>query len=50
MGDAGSLFIGFLVASACLLNVTHLSGVSAFLFLPVLILTVPIFDTFFVCP
>ena len=48
MGDAGSLFIGFLVASACLLNVTHLSGVSAFLFLPVLILTVPIFDTFFV--
>ena len=48
MGDAGSLFIGFLVATVSLLDVTHLSSISAFLFVPVLVLTIPIFDTFFV--
>jgi UDP-GlcNAc:undecaprenyl-phosphate GlcNAc-1-phosphate transferase len=48
MGDAGSLFIGFLLAGVSLLEVTHLSGLSSFLFIPILVLAVPILDTVFV--
>ncbi|MBI3621082.1 MAG: undecaprenyl/decaprenyl-phosphate alpha-N-acetylglucosaminyl 1-phosphate transferase [Nitrospirae bacterium] len=47
MGDAGSMFIGFLLgAVAMTLQYTHRSVIG--LFAPVLILGVPIFDTFFV--
>ncbi len=48
MGDTGSLFIGFLLGATSLLDVTHLSGVSAFVFVPVVVLSIPLFDTFFV--
>ncbi len=48
MGDAGSLFIGFFLGAASLLDVTHISGLTSFLFVPVLVLVVPILDTFFV--
>lgn len=48
MGDSGSLFIGFFLASASLLQVTHVSGVPTFVFAPLAVLAVPIFDTFFV--
>ncbi|MCI0533991.1 MAG: hypothetical protein L0Z50_02065 [Verrucomicrobiales bacterium] len=48
MGDAGALFVGFLLASLTLLDVTHLSGMSSLLFVPVLLLSVPIVDTLFV--
>jgi UDP-GlcNAc:undecaprenyl-phosphate GlcNAc-1-phosphate transferase len=47
MGDAGSMFVGFLLgAVAMTLQYTHRSVMG--LFAPVLILGVPIFDTFFV--
>ena len=47
MGDAGSMFVGFLLgAVAMTLQYTHRSLVG--LFAPVLILAVPIFDTCFV--
>src|SRR5581483_10812042 len=42
MGDAGSLFIAFL------LGITHVSGVPALVFAPAVVLAIPIFDTFFV--
>jgi UDP-GlcNAc:undecaprenyl-phosphate GlcNAc-1-phosphate transferase len=48
MGDAGSLFIGFLLGTASLLEITHFSGVPALVFAPVAVLAIPIFDTFFV--
>ncbi len=48
MGDSGSLFIGFLLAIGSLLDVTHVSGVPALVFAPVIMLAIPIFDTFFV--
>jgi UDP-GlcNAc:undecaprenyl-phosphate GlcNAc-1-phosphate transferase len=48
MGDTGSLPMGFLLGCSALLQVTHLSGVSAFVFVPVLVLAIPLFDTFFV--
>jgi UDP-GlcNAc:undecaprenyl-phosphate/decaprenyl-phosphate GlcNAc-1-phosphate transferase len=48
MGDTGSLPMGFLLGSSALLQVTHLSSVSAFVFFPVLVLAIPLFDTFFV--
>jgi UDP-GlcNAc:undecaprenyl-phosphate GlcNAc-1-phosphate transferase len=48
MGDTGSLFVGFLLGCCSLLQATHLSGVSAFVFVPVLVLVIPVFDTFFV--
>src|ERR1700723_365591 len=35
MGDCGSLFLGFLVGTASLLEVTHLSGVPALVLAPV---------------
>ena len=50
MGDCGSMFIGFFLSSAVLLNQTggRSRGIVAVLAVPVLILFVPIFDTTFV--
>ena len=48
MGDCGSLFIGFLLGATSLLDVTHVSGVPAFVLAPATVLAVPIFDTLFV--
>ena len=48
MGDTGSLFIGFLIGTSILAQPRHISGVPAFILLPVLVCAVPIFDTFFV--
>ncbi len=48
MGDTGSLFIGFVIGTSILAQPRHISGVPAFILLPVLVCTVPIFDTFFV--
>lgn len=47
MGDCGSLFIGFFLAAAALLNLTggRTSGLVPVLAVPVLILLIPIFDT-----
>jgi len=48
MGDSGSLFLGFLLASASLDHIRQRSGVPALLFTPVIVLSIPILDTFFV--
>jgi UDP-GlcNAc:undecaprenyl-phosphate GlcNAc-1-phosphate transferase len=48
MGDCGSLFIGFLLASSSLLEVTHVSGLPTLVLSPVIVLAIPIFDTLFV--
>ncbi len=50
MGDCGSMFVGFLLASSVLLGQTggRSRGVFTILAVPVLILFVPIFDTTFV--
>jgi UDP-GlcNAc:undecaprenyl-phosphate/decaprenyl-phosphate GlcNAc-1-phosphate transferase len=48
MGDTGSLFIGFVIGTSILAQPRHISGVPAFILLPVLVCAVPIFDTFFV--
>jgi UDP-GlcNAc:undecaprenyl-phosphate GlcNAc-1-phosphate transferase len=50
MGDCGSMFIGFFLASTALLNPTSGRSCSFLpvLAVPVLILFIPIFDTFFV--
>lgn len=48
MGDCGSLFIGFLLGTISQLEVTHIAGVPAFAFAPVVVLAIPVFDTFFV--
>lgn len=50
MGDCGSMFIGFLLSAAVLLNQVggRSRGIFAILAVPVLILFVPIFDTTFV--
>jgi UDP-GlcNAc:undecaprenyl-phosphate/decaprenyl-phosphate GlcNAc-1-phosphate transferase len=50
MGDCGSMFVGFLLASSVLLGQTggRSRGVFSILAVPVLILFVPIFDTTFV--
>lgn len=48
MGDCGSLFIGFLLGATSLLDVTHMSGVPAFVLAPATVLAIPIFDTVFV--
>ncbi len=46
MGDCGSLFIGFLVASASTLTASKSHAIVGFA-LPILALGIPIFDTFF---
>jgi UDP-GlcNAc:undecaprenyl-phosphate/decaprenyl-phosphate GlcNAc-1-phosphate transferase len=48
MGDTGSLAIGYYLASASLLATEHLSTVSSILFVPVLVLFIPVFDTILV--
>ncbi len=48
MGDTGSLAIGYYLASASLLATEHLSTVSSILFVPVLVLFIPLFDTLLV--
>lgn len=48
MGDSGSLFLGFLLGSISLLQVRQISGVPAVIFTPVIVLSIPILDTFFV--
>jgi UDP-GlcNAc:undecaprenyl-phosphate GlcNAc-1-phosphate transferase len=48
MGDCGSLFLGFLLGSASLLEVTHVSGVPPLVVAPVVVLAIPVFDTLFV--
>jgi UDP-GlcNAc:undecaprenyl-phosphate GlcNAc-1-phosphate transferase len=48
MGDCGSLFLGFLLGSASLLEVTHVSGVPPLVLAPVVVLAIPVFDTLFV--
>lgn len=48
LGDTGSLTIGFFLGSATLLRVVHIANVTALLLAPVLLLAVPLFDTFFV--
>jgi UDP-GlcNAc:undecaprenyl-phosphate/decaprenyl-phosphate GlcNAc-1-phosphate transferase len=48
MGDSGSLFLGFLLGSASLVEVRHVSGVPALVFTPVIVLSIPILDTVFV--
>jgi UDP-GlcNAc:undecaprenyl-phosphate GlcNAc-1-phosphate transferase len=48
MGDSGSLFIGFLLGAASCLEGAHVAKSPAFLFAPVTVLAIPIFDTLFV--
>jgi UDP-GlcNAc:undecaprenyl-phosphate/decaprenyl-phosphate GlcNAc-1-phosphate transferase len=48
MGDSGSLFLGFLLGTTSLLQGTHRIGVSTLIFAPVMVLAIPILDTFFV--
>lgn len=49
MGDSGSMFIGYCVAVISIVDTPrHLSGLLITLLVPVLILSVPIFDTIFV--
>lgn len=48
MGDSGSLFLGFLLGSASLLQFRDVSGFPALMFTPVIVLAIPILDTFFV--
>ena len=50
MGDCGSMFVGFLIATSVLLNQVggRSRGIVAILAVPALILFVPIFDTTFV--
>lgn len=48
MGDSGSLFLGFLLGATSLLQGTHRIGVSTLIFTPVMVLAIPILDTFFV--
>lgn len=49
MGDAGSMFVGFSVASLSLISTTaHTRGIASVILFPVLTLLVPILDTVFV--
>jgi len=49
MGDSGSMFLGFTLAVISVLETSlHISGLFTTLFVPVLIMSVPIFDTLFV--
>ena len=48
MGDTGSLAIGFYLACASVLATEHISTVSSILFVPVLVLFIPVFDTLLV--
>ena len=46
MGDGGSLFIGFLLATVSLFGITHVSGVPGLVLAPITVLAVPLLDTF----
>jgi UDP-GlcNAc:undecaprenyl-phosphate GlcNAc-1-phosphate transferase len=50
MGDAGSLFVGFFLAGLCLVEEAgyYSRGITAVLAVPVLLMSIPIFDTTFV--
>jgi UDP-GlcNAc:undecaprenyl-phosphate GlcNAc-1-phosphate transferase len=50
MGDAGSLFLGFFLAGLCLVEEAayYSRGITAVLAMPVLLMSIPIFDTTFV--
>jgi len=48
MGDSGSLFLGFLLACAGLPQFRDVSGAPALVLTPVIVLSIPILDTFFV--
>lgn len=45
MGDTGSLAIGYYLACASVLATEHISTVSSILFVPALVLFIPVFDT-----
>jgi UDP-GlcNAc:undecaprenyl-phosphate GlcNAc-1-phosphate transferase len=45
MGDCGSLFLGFLLGTLSLPQVTHISGLPTFVLAPVVVLAIPVFDT-----
>jgi len=46
MGDAGSMFLGFVLASASLVGPQYKSATAVVLLTPLVALTVPIYDTF----
>ncbi|HYL12200.1 MAG TPA: MraY family glycosyltransferase [Terriglobales bacterium] len=48
IGDSGSRFIGFLLATSSLVQTTRASGMPASVFTPVILLAVPILDTLLV--
>lgn len=48
MGDVGALSIGFFLACASVRSAEHLSSLTSVLFVPCLVLFIPIFDTFLV--
>ena len=45
MGDTGSLAIGYYLACSSILATEHISTVSSILFVPALVLFIPVFDT-----
>lgn len=45
MGDAGSLFLGFLLANSCLMETTRASAPPSSLLAPAILLALPILDT-----
>ena len=48
MGDTGSLAIGYYLACASVLATEHVSTMSSILFIPLLVLFIPVFDTLLV--
>lgn len=48
MGDVGALSIGFFLACASIKTAEHLSSLSSVLFVPCLVLFIPVFDTLLV--
>jgi UDP-GlcNAc:undecaprenyl-phosphate/decaprenyl-phosphate GlcNAc-1-phosphate transferase len=46
MGDGGSLFIGFLLATVSLFGITHVAGVPGLVLAPITVLAIPLLDTF----
>jgi UDP-GlcNAc:undecaprenyl-phosphate GlcNAc-1-phosphate transferase len=48
MGDSGSLFLGFLLGAISLVQIRKVPGIRALALTPVLVLSIPILDTFLV--
>ncbi len=46
MGDAGSMFLGFILAAVTLMGSQHKSATAVVLLAPITVLTIPIYDTF----